>query len=111
VAETGLRIDKWLWHARFARTRTLAQKLVEAGSVRVNRVPVRAPSHPVRIGDTLTLALGGRILVVRALAHGLRRGPATDARLLYETVADSAGRTSPPPADGPAADLEPDAAG
>jgi len=78
------RIDKWLWHARLARTRTLAQKLVADGSVRVNRDKVAAPSRLVRPGDTLTIASerGVRVVTIRSLAE--RRGSASVAQALYE---------------------------
>ena len=100
MTEASMRIDKWLWHARFARSRTLAQKLVQSGSVRVNRAAVRSASHPVRVGDALTVRLGSRILVARVLAFGERRGPAVEAQTLYEIVADSAARhdNAPEPA-------------
>jgi ribosome-associated heat shock protein Hsp15 len=82
----GLRIDKWLWHIRLAKTRTLAQKLVAGGHVRLNRAPVRQPSQMVRPGDVLTVAAFGRVRVLRVVALGERRGPAEEARALYEDL-------------------------
>jgi ribosome-associated heat shock protein Hsp15 len=78
------RIDKWLWHARFARTRSAAQRLAASGHVRVNREKVVAPSRLVRPGDVLTLALGGGVKVIRVCGIAERRGGAEEARRLYE---------------------------
>jgi ribosome-associated heat shock protein Hsp15 len=80
------RLDKWLWHARFARTRTLAAELVVEGHVRVNGVRAEAPARGVKRGDVLTLALARTVAVVRVLDFVERRGPAETARLLYEAV-------------------------
>ncbi len=87
MTNDGLRIDKWLWFARLAKTRTLGQKLAVSGRVRVNRQKNDSAAHPVKVGDVLTLPLGPGIRVVRVLALGLRRGPPAEARLLYEEVA------------------------
>ncbi|MDH3703716.1 MAG: RNA-binding S4 domain-containing protein [Alphaproteobacteria bacterium] len=81
-----LRIDKWLWHARFFKSRTLAAKRVTAGGLRVNRKIVKKPNHPVQTGDVLTFATGPRVRVVKIAALGERRGPAPEARLLYEDL-------------------------
>ena len=83
-AGAGQRIDKWLWHARFARTRAAAQKLAASGRVRVNRVKVTAASRFVRPGDVLTLGIGQTVRVVRVLALAERRGSYTEAQQLYE---------------------------
>ncbi len=91
MPETRQRIDKWLWFARFAKSRTLASGLVSAGQVRVNRVKVAKPAHEVQAGDILTVALDGRVVVVRVVACGARRGPAAHARLLYEAIESSDG--------------------
>lgn len=84
------RIDKWLWFARLAKTRTLAQKLATSGSVRVNRVRNQSASRPVKTGDVLTVALRSGVRVIRIVDLGTRRGPPADARLLYKDL-------SPPP--------------
>ncbi|HEU0223057.1 MAG TPA: RNA-binding S4 domain-containing protein [Paracoccaceae bacterium] len=86
AAAPGIRIDKWLWHARFFRTRSLAARMVAAGGVRVNRVRVTKPAALVRPGDVLTIALPGMVRVVRMVAAGERRGPATEARALYAEI-------------------------
>jgi len=99
------RIDKWLWHARFARTRTAAQRLIAEGSVRVNREKVAASSRQVRAGDVLTLALGRDVRVVTVMAIVERRGGAEIARELYseeERTAPAAVLTPvPSPAERP----------
>jgi ribosome-associated heat shock protein Hsp15 len=78
------RIDKWLWHARFARTRAAAQHLALSGHVRINREKVAAASRLVRAGDVLTLAISGGVRVVRVLGLAERRGGSEAARQLYE---------------------------
>jgi ribosome-associated heat shock protein Hsp15 len=82
----SLRIDKWLWHARFCKTRAIAQAKASAGHIRLNGQRVEKPSATVRIGDVLTLRTGGQILALRVLGLGLRRGPAPEARMLYELL-------------------------
>ena len=94
------RIDKWLWHARFARTRSAAQRLAASGHVRVNREKVTAPSRLVRPGDVLTLALGGGVKVIRVCGITNRRGGAEAARQLYDEPQPGAGEDAPRPAGG-----------
>lgn len=81
-----LRIDKWLWQARFFKARGDAATAVQAGSVRLNGQHVLKPGHAIGAGDVLTFAQGGRIRVIRVLQIGLRRGPATEAQGLYEDL-------------------------
>ncbi|MFP5480925.1 MAG: RNA-binding S4 domain-containing protein [Alphaproteobacteria bacterium] len=78
-----MRLDKWLWQARFFKSRGLAAEVIEAGSVRVNGTRVSRPGRDVTEGDTLTFPQGSRIRVVRITALGYRRGPATEAQGLY----------------------------
>lgn len=78
------RLDKWLWFARFAKTRTAAARLVSDGFVRVNGARVDNPAKNVGAGDVLTVAAPHVTAVVRVLSPGERRGPAPEARLLYE---------------------------
>ena len=85
---TDTRIDKWLFHARFYKTRALAQAAAGAGKVRRNGVRVEKPAQTVRPGDILTLGKGKELLTLRILALAERRGPAPEARALYEIVAD-----------------------
>ena len=87
------RVDKWLWHARFARTRAAAQSLVTSGHVRVNRDKVRSASRLVRPGDVLTLALGRSVRVIRILGVAERRGSFPEARQLYDEPETGAGRS------------------
>jgi ribosome-associated heat shock protein Hsp15 len=85
---TTTRIDKWLFHARFYRTRSLAQAAASAGKVRLNGIRVEKPSHTLKPGDVLTLGKGNEIVALRVLALAERRGSALDAQRLYEIVAD-----------------------
>ncbi len=81
------RLDKWLWHARMARTRTSAASLVADGHVRINGARVQQPSRPVRAGDVLTIALDRDVRLIRVLAFAERRGAFEQAKLLYEDMA------------------------
>ncbi|MDJ1157405.1 RNA-binding S4 domain-containing protein [Chelatococcus sp. SYSU_G07232] len=90
-----LRLDKWLWHARMAKSRTLAAKIVLAGHVRVNGQRVENPARPVKVGDVLTLALAHATLVVEVRALGTRRGPASEARELYALPGGTAPSATP----------------
>ncbi|SIO03439.1 RNA-binding S4 domain-containing protein [Vannielia litorea] len=83
----SLRIDKWLFHARFFKTRSLAAKLVSDGKLRVDGTPISKPSRLVAPGDTLTFPKDSHIRVIRIVALGIRRGPAPEARALYEDLA------------------------
>jgi ribosome-associated heat shock protein Hsp15 len=80
------RIDKWLWFARIAKSRSIAQKLVLEGQVRINKVRVDKPSRELAQGDTVTVAIHTRVHVLKVLDTGKRRGPAAEARKLYEAV-------------------------
>jgi ribosome-associated heat shock protein Hsp15 len=84
-----IRIDKWLWHARFYRTRVLAQSAASAGLIRLNGQRVEKASANVGPGDVLTLPKGHEVVVVRVLGLASRRGPASDARLLYEILPET----------------------
>ncbi|TCP62942.1 heat shock protein Hsp15 [Rhodovulum bhavnagarense] len=92
-----IRLDKWLWQARFFKTRTLAARVVAGGHVRVNSVKIDKPGARVGPGDTLTFAQGRDIRVVRILAPGTRRGPATEACTLYEDLTPIKDTTPPAP--------------
>ena len=81
------RLDQWLWFARFVKSRSLAARLCAAGDIAVNGTPARKPNQSVRIGDVVVLPQGGWQRTVRVLALGVRRGPASEARLLYEEAA------------------------
>jgi len=83
---SAVRIDKWLFHARFYRTRPLAQAAAQAGKVRLNGSRIDKPGHAVKPGDILTLGRGGQVMAVRIVALAERRGPATEAQKLYELI-------------------------
>jgi ribosome-associated heat shock protein Hsp15 len=80
----SIRLDKWLWHARFFKTRGLATKLVSGGHVHVNADKVSKPAFGLKVGDILSFPQGKTIRVVKVLTLSTRRGPATEAQALYE---------------------------
>ena len=86
-----MRVDKWLRHARFFRTRSLAAALASSGRLRINGVHSARAARLVGPGDVLTFPQGRRIRVVRIEAVGARRGPAAEARLLYTDLAPPPG--------------------
>jgi ribosome-associated heat shock protein Hsp15 len=94
----ALRIDKWLWHARFFKSRSQASAFCGEGKVRLNRRHIERASAPVRIGDVLTFPLGHAIRVVRVEALGRRRGPPAEARTLYTDLVPGG---APEPSAGP----------
>ena len=83
---TRQRIDKWLFFARIIKSRTLAGKFAAGGNVRVNSEKIDQASVLIKPGDVLTITLERRILVLRVLGCGQRRGPAPEAQLLYEDI-------------------------
>ncbi|SFJ53066.1 RNA-binding S4 domain-containing protein [Jannaschia pohangensis] len=83
TAKARQRLDKWLWQARFFKTRTLAARIIGETGVRLNDVRVTKPAQNVSPGDALTFSQGDRIRVVEILALGTRRGPAAEAQALY----------------------------
>ncbi len=86
----GVRMDKWLWAARFFKTRALAQRFVEEGRVRLTRTGQETrldkPSRAVRPDDILVFAIGPKLIAVQVEALGERRGPASEAQSLYKPV-------------------------
>lgn len=92
------RIDKWLFFARVVKSRSLAQKLVAGGRVRINRDKAAQSSDLVGAGDVLTMTLDRRILIYRVLLPGSRRGPAEEAKALYEDISPPVARDAPPDA-------------
>lgn len=84
------RADIWLWRARFCKTRALAARLIESGRIRLTRAGQQArldkPARPVRPGDKLVFAVGGRLTAIRIDGLGLRRGPPAEARSLYRAL-------------------------
>jgi ribosome-associated heat shock protein Hsp15 len=86
VSSTTLRLDKFLWFARLAKTRSFAQEVAEAGHMRISGRIVDRAHAPVRVGDVLSFPLHGRVRVIRVEALPARRGPASDARLCYSDL-------------------------
>ena len=86
MTDGALRLDKWLWFARFVKTRSLATKLVVDGRMRINGAPTQKAHYAVKVGDVLTFPLGPHIRDNKVLTLGSRRGPATEAQLLYEDL-------------------------
>lgn len=86
---SGLRVDKWLWAARFFKTRSLASDAVSGGKVKVNGITIK-PARDIKIGDRLDIANSETrwAVIVKALSD--KRGPAPEARLLYEETPESA---------------------
>lgn len=81
-----IRLDKWLWQARFFKSRTLASRLCAEGRVRIGGRVVDKAHHPVRVGDVLTFPQARTVRAVRVLALGTRRGPPAEARRLYDDL-------------------------
>lgn len=89
------RLDKWLWFARVAKSRTLAAASISAGKVRVNRIKAEKPSHAVKPGDVVTSSIKKSVRVLRVVAAGERRGPATEAATLYVDLTPKVERSLP----------------
>jgi len=88
------RLDKWLWYARFFKSRSLASKFcAQGGRMRVNGQPTKKAHHALNIGDVLTFAKGDEVRVIRVADLGTRRGPAAEAQALYEDLQPPASRS------------------
>ncbi len=85
---TWQRLDKWLWCARFMKVRSACAEWVAEGRIRINRQPTDKPHARLRPGDVLTFPSGDTVRVIRVLGLAARRGPATEARLLYDEVTE-----------------------
>ena len=92
----SLRVDRWLWFARVFKSRTLAARFAESHHLRVNGAVVTKANHGVHAGDVLTFAIGDSVRVLRVRALGERRGPAPEARTLYEDIAPAADAAAQP---------------
>ena len=90
------RLDQWLWHARFFKTRGLATKLVSGGHVRVDGIRVSKPAHPLKPAVTLTFPQARIIRVIRVEALATRRGPAPEAQALYTDLTPPLENELPP---------------
>ncbi|HEY8616529.1 RNA-binding S4 domain-containing protein [Phenylobacterium sp.] len=96
MSEDACRADVWLWRARFFKTRSLSAKFIEEGRVRLTRggldeTRLDKASRPVKVGDKLVFAVGGRLIAVQVEAMGDRRGPPAEARTLYSDLQNSSG--------------------
>jgi ribosome-associated heat shock protein Hsp15 len=89
MREDRQRLDKWLWFARFARTRGAAQELAQAGRVRLDRRRITSPAHGLKLGDVLTIAAPHATMVVKVIGLGTRRGDAASVSGLYEVLAEA----------------------
>ena len=90
MSETGCRADVWLWRARFFKTRSLAAKFLDEGKVRLTRAGAETRidkcARPVKVGDQLVFAVGGKLIAVAVEGLGERRGPPAEARGLYSSL-------------------------
>jgi len=93
--QSAQRLDRWLWFARFFKTRTLATNTVTTGKVRVNGERVSRAARAIKPGDVLTFPAGSEIRVIKVLGIGPRRGPAPEAQALYEDQTPRAPQSSP----------------
>ena len=83
-----MRIDKWLWAARFFKTRSLAQQAIAAGRIKLNDDRIK-PAHDVKIGNDLSIRVGDYEFLIKVIALSDKRGPAPTARKLYEEKPES----------------------
>jgi ribosome-associated heat shock protein Hsp15 len=81
------RLDQWLWFARLVKSRSLASRLCAAGAVTVNGTRASKANHALRIGDVVTVEQGKYVRSLRVQTLGSRRGPAAEARLMYDETA------------------------
>lgn len=81
-----LRLDKWLWFARFFKSRTLAAKLCQSGRIRINGTAIGKPKTLISERDVLTFPKGAHIRIIKILRLGERRGPTVEAETLYEDL-------------------------
>jgi ribosome-associated heat shock protein Hsp15 len=95
-AGASMRIDLFLWYARFAKTRALAQAIAEAGTLRMDGRRIDRAHAAVRVGSVLAFPLHGRVRVIRIGALPTRRGPPAEAAALYDAI-----DTTPKPVDAP----------
>ncbi|MEM6942054.1 MAG: RNA-binding S4 domain-containing protein [Pseudomonadota bacterium] len=96
-----IRLDKWLWQARFFKTRSLSAKTVSTGHVRVNSLKIAKPAYSVGPGDVLTFPQARAVRVIKVIACGTRRGPAPEAQALYKDLAPPEAKPEPDQASSP----------
>jgi ribosome-associated heat shock protein Hsp15 len=88
MPEPDIRLDKFLYCARAVKTRQLARAMIRQGTVRLNKLKILKPGHGIRCGDVLTFICSDRLHVWRVASIPARRGPASEARLLYDELND-----------------------
>ncbi|HIJ37269.1 MAG TPA: RNA-binding S4 domain-containing protein [Rhodospirillaceae bacterium] len=86
MADERLRIDKWLWYARFCKTRSQAQRLVASGEISLNGHALSKAATSLRPGDELIFPLGPVLRHVQVVVLGVRRGPSAEAKKLYRDL-------------------------
>ncbi|WP_394653491.1 RNA-binding S4 domain-containing protein [uncultured Sphingomonas sp.] len=94
MADT-IRLDKFLWFVRLAKTRSFAQEVAEARHLRIDGRVIEKAAACVRVGNTLTFPLHGRVRVIRVLALPVRRGPAPEAQACYADLAENVSQQAP----------------
>ena len=99
MTSESIRLDKWLWQARFFKTRALASKICAAGRVRIDGERVTKAHAAIRPGNVLTFPQARDIRVVRVVALGTRRGPAVEAQTLYDDLVTDDERAGKYPRD------------
>ncbi len=97
AGQESIRLDKWLWHARFFKSRALASAFCEATGVRIAGQPVRKAHYPLRVGDVVTFHHGLHVRVLRVLTLSARRLSPALAREVYEDLAPPPPRGERPP--------------
>ena len=85
-AADALRLDKWFWHARFFKSRSLATRFCQSGKLRVDGTVIRKAHHTIHVSNVLTFPKGPDIRVIKVLDTGARRGPAAEAQDLYDDL-------------------------
>ncbi len=83
---TSQRIDKWLWHARFFKTRSIAQKFVTSGKIRIDREKISSASRQIRVGNVLTITRERDVKIIEIVDMAQSRGPFSEAQLLYNDL-------------------------
>ena len=91
--DVSLRLDKWLWYARFFKTRTQATKLIQCGKLRLNGDIITKPHRAASVGSILTFPKAKNIRVIKIVKLGQRRGPASEATSLYEDLSPKINET------------------
>jgi len=85
-----IRLDTWLWYARFYKSRSLSSKVILSGKVRVNSNKIIKPASKVKINDVLTINHVNAVRIIQIQSLGARRGPASEAQKLYKDLSGDA---------------------